>query len=401
MKKNIKISLFLLYFIFLFPLFLTFILGGASSSRVVSGSLSVRNYGEIIAIGFGFFFVSTNFKFFSDHCFNNKYLKPFFYLSFLYIGSTIWSDFKLLTFFRSTEFFIVGALSLVVYNEFSTVDNKFNHRGLRRYLYHIVMIGILNGLFKRIAFQTFAIEQNILADNGLALLLGGSFIICFYQNFFIKDKNKFVFFLFLGLVFVSNSLTAFVTVAICIFYLYLSRFNNNIKYLFFIFILITLVFYFFISDITLINEFLSYVSFRDVERIENLTGREKIWLLAIQELDGKILGSGFATDMHLLIDSFNNNQIREISSGHNVFLESYIAAKYLGIFLVLYSFYFWFKKAKICFQKNHAHLVEALVFFSLISGFTSSGYGGSLVSHPYILFWVTFTPLMVTYNNEK
>ena len=101
------------------------------------------------------------------------------------------------------------------------------------------------------------------------------------------------------------------------------------------------------------------------------------------------------------MNSMMDNQINEVSSGHNVFLESYIAAKYLGIFLVLYSFYFWFKKAKICFQKNHAHLVEALVFFSLISGFTSSGYGGSLVSHPYILFWVTFTPLMVTYNNEK
>ncbi len=401
MEKNIKISLYLLYFIFLFPLVLSFILDGASTSRVITGSLSIRNFGELIAIGFGLFFVSTNFKFFSDHCFNNKYLKPFFYLSFLYIGSTIWSDFRLFTFFRSTEFFIVGALSLVVYSEFSTVDNKFSHKGLRRYLSHIVIITILSGLLKKIAFTELVIKYNFLGDNASALLFSGCFLICFYQNFFLKEKNKLVIFLFFVVIFICNSLTALVTTVLCIFYLYLSKFDDKKKYLFLIITLTTLVIYFFIGDLIIINELLSYVSFRDIERIESLTGRKNIWLLTIQELDGKILGSGFATDMHILINSMMNNQINVVSSGHNVFLESYIAAKYLGIFLVLYSFYFWFKKAKICFQKNHAHLVEALIFFSLISGFTTSGYGGSLVSHPYILFWVTFTPLMLVYKNEK
>ena len=164
---------------------------------------------------------------------------------------------------------------------------------------------------------------------------------------------------------------------------------------------ITISIYFFIGDIKFINELLSYVSFRDIERIEHLTGRENIWFLTLYELDGRILGSGFATDMQILMIGFKNNQIDAVSSAHNVFLESYIAAKYLGVFFVLYSFYFWFKKAKFCFPKNHANLVEALVFFALISGITTSGYGGSLVSHPYILFWVTFTPTMVTYNNEK
>ena len=401
MNKNVKISLILLYFIFLFPLILTFFLGGGSTSRVISGSLSVRNYGEIIGIAFGIFFVFTHIKFFSKHCLNNKYLKPFFYLSFIYIGSTIWSDLRLLTFFRATEFFIIGVLSLIVYNEFSTVDNKFNHKGLRRYLYHIVIIGILSGLIKRIAFDDIIIEQNFLADNALALLLAGSFLICFYQNFFLKDKNKSVLFLFIGLVFFSFSLTALVTTVICIFYLYLSRSDDNKKYLFLIAILITLVIYFYIGDIRFINELLSYVSFRDIERIETLTGRENIWKLTLEELDGRILGSGFATDMQLLMSRFMLNEINTVSSGHNVFLESYIAAKWLGVIVVMYSFFFWFKKAKICFPKEHASLVESLVFFALISGFTSSGYGGSLVSHPYILFWVTFTPLIISTNNEK
>ena len=401
MNKNVKISLILLYFIFLFPLILTLFLGGASTSRIISGSFSIRNYGEIIGIAFGIFFVLTNIKFFSKHCFNNKYLKPFFYLSFIYIGSTIWSDFRLLTFFRATEFFIIGVLSLIVYNEFSTVDNKLNHKGLRRYLYHIVSIGILNALIKRIAFDELVIKHNFLADNALALLFAGSFLICFYQNYFLKEKNKFVFFLFIVMVFICNSSTAIVMIIICLFYLYLSRSDDSKKYLFLISISIIIIIYFYVGDIKFINELLSYLSLRDIERIEHLTGRENIWTLTLNELDGRILGSGFATDMQLLMGRFMLNEINTIASGHNVFLESYIAAKYLGLFFLLYSYYFWFKEAKFCFPKNHANLVEALIFFVLISGITSSGYGGSLVSHPYILFWVTFTPLMVTYNNEK
>ncbi|MDC1154421.1 hypothetical protein OAT05_03960, partial [Candidatus Pelagibacter sp.] len=97
------------------------------------------------------------------------------------------------------------------------------------------------------------------------------------------------------MVFFSYSLTALVTTVICIFYLYLSKSDDNKKYLFLITILITLVIYFSIGDIRFINELLSYVSFRDIERIETLTGRENIWKLTLEELDGRILGSGFAT----------------------------------------------------------------------------------------------------------
>ena len=400
MNKNTRYPLIILYFIFLFPIILTFILGGTASSIIVTGSFSIRNYGEIIAIAIAIFYIITNANFFYDRCLNNKYLKPFFYLSFVYIISTIWSDFKLLTFFRSIEFFVSSVLSLLIYNEFCTIDNKFNNKGLRRFLYHIITIGILNGLFKRIAFNDLLIQQNLLADNALAIILAGSFLICFYQKFFLKDNNKMFYFLFFALIFISYSLTAFVAVAVSIFYLYLARSNSNKKYLFIISILITVIVYFFIGQISIVSELLSYVSFRDLEKIESLTGRENIWKLTIEELDGRILGSGFATDMHLLMGRFMNNQIKEVSSGHNVFLESYIAAKWLGVTLVIYSFYFWYKKAKICFSKEHANLVESLILLAVISGFTVSGYGGSLVSHPHILFWVIFTPLIVSSNNE-
>ena len=120
-------------------------------------------------------------------------------------------------------------LSLVVYSEFSTVDNKFSHKGLRRYLYHIIIIAILSGLIKKIAFSELVIKYNFLADNASALLFSGCFLICFYQNFFLKEKNKLFPFLFFVVVFICNSLTALVTIVVCIFYLYLSRFGEKKK----------------------------------------------------------------------------------------------------------------------------------------------------------------------------
>ena len=54
------------------------------------------------------------------------------------------SEFRLLTFFRATEFLIIGLLSLLVYNQLTTIDNKLSYKGLRRYLLHIAIIGISN-----------------------------------------------------------------------------------------------------------------------------------------------------------------------------------------------------------------------------------------------------------------
>mgnify|MGYP001235290021 CR=1 FL=1 len=401
MANKIKFPLFLLYFVFIFPLLLSIALNAPSSSRIVSGSLSIRNYGEIISIIFCIFYILTNNKNFYIFFLKNNLLKPFFLLSGLYLISTIWSDSKLLTFFRATEFFVIGLISLYVYNGFCNINDKFNHKGLRNYLLHITLIGILYVFSKKIAFSEILIKQNFLADNALSLLLAGSFLICFYQQIKLNEKNKMFIFLFFAFIYLSYSLTSIITILICLTYLYTSKFNNKKKYIFLFSILILMFFYFFLSEIKFINQILSYISFRPIERIESLTGRENIWKLIIIELDGKFFGSGFATDQYLLLDRMRNFEVSSISSGHNVYLESYIASKWLGILLLLYSFYFWFRKANICFQKEHSNLVEALIVFAIISGFTSSGYGGSMVSHPYILFWVTFTPLMIATNNEK
>ena len=54
--------------------------------------------------------------------------------------------------------------------------------------------------------------------------------------------------------------------------------------------------------------------------------------------------------MYILLDNYNRNIIGEISSGHNTYLEGYIAAKWLGVGIILYSFYFWFKNSQKFFS---------------------------------------------------
>ena len=112
---------------------------------------------------------------------------------------------------------------------------------------------------------------------------------------------------------------------ICIIYLYLSKFDNNLKNLFFIFIVILLIFYFFIGGSKIIDEILAFISSRPIDRISHLTGRETIWQLILFELKDNFFGTGFSTDMYILLDKYNRNITGTVSSGHSTYLESYIA----------------------------------------------------------------------------
>tara|TARA_B100000925_G_scaffold261264_1_gene217851 strand:- start:303 stop:1514 length:1212 start_codon:yes stop_codon:yes gene_type:complete len=401
MQKNIKIPLFLLYFFFLFPLVLSIILNAPPSSVLTSGSLSVRNYGEIFALFLCGTYILLNSRFIIENYFKNKLLRPFFLLASLYYISTLWSEYKIFTLFRTTEFFFIGIIALITYNNLATENKKLDLSGVRKYLFHIVIIGILYSFLMRYAFSGIVISRNFLADNAISLSIVGSLLICFFHNFFLKDKNKILYFFLFSFFFLSYSLTAILSLAICLIYLYLSKFNNNSKNFYLIIIIILLIFYFFIGGSRIVDEILAFVSSRPIDRISHLTGREKIWELIFFELKDNFLGSGFATDMYILLDNYNRNIIGKISSGHNTYLEGYIAAKWLGVGIILYSFYFWFKNSQKFFPKKYSPLIQSLIFFAIISGFTTSGYGGSLVSNPYILFWVTFTPLVIFKNNDQ
>ena len=401
MQKNIKTPLFLLYFFFLFPLIISILLNAPSSSVLTSGSFSVRNFGEIFALFLCISYVLLNLRFILENYLKTSLLKPFFLLVALYYLSTTWSEYKIFTLFRTTEFLFIGVISLIAYNNLASVNEKLSFSGLRRYLLHIVLIGIFYSFLNRYAFSEIEFKQNFLADNGISLLIAGCILICFFHQFYLKEKNKLLYFFLFSFFFLSYSLTSIVALIICIIYLYLSKFDNNLKNLFFIFIITLLIFYFFIGGSKIIDELLAFISSRPVDRISHLTGRTNIWQLIFFELKDNFFGTGFSTDMYILLDKYNRNIIGQVSSGHSTYLESYIAAKWLGVGAILYSFYFWFENSKKYFPKKYVHLIQSLIFFAIVSGFTSSGYGGSLVSNPYILFWVTFTPIVILNYNEK
>ena len=74
----------------------------------------------------------------------------------LYYLSTTWSVYKIFTLFRTTEFLFIGIISLIAYNNLGAVNEKLSFSGLRKYLIHIVLIGI---------FIAFSIDMPFLGSN--------------------------------------------------------------------------------------------------------------------------------------------------------------------------------------------------------------------------------------------
>ena len=150
------------------------------------------------------------------------------------------------------------------------------------------------------------------------------------------------------------------------------------------------LFIFFFIQLEVVNNILSSISSRTLDNIVHLTGRSHIWALTFNELQNYRLGSGFGTDLFILKDQYMLGVISTIASAHSIYIESYIAAKWLGLSFLFYAYYLWFTKSVILFNLNQAYLIQALILFAILAGFTTSGFGGSVVSHPYTYFWIIF-----------
>jgi len=102
-QKNLGATKYL-YLFFLTPFIINILLGGSSTSLVVSGGFSVRNYSEVGMLAILALFIYNNKDYYIDTVIRSKNLRPFFMLSILYISSTLWSQYPLLTLFKSVEF---------------------------------------------------------------------------------------------------------------------------------------------------------------------------------------------------------------------------------------------------------------------------------------------------------
>ena len=127
-----------------------------------------------------------------------------------------------------------------------------------------------------------------------------------------------------------------------------------------------------------------------MESILTLTGRDNIWNSVFESLREYPFGTGYASDQYLLLDEYNLGILGEVSSAHSIYLESFIAAKYLGLGALIFSFIYWFRFSEKNFNQNLSRILQTLIFYSIICGFTNSGFGGSNINNPWILFWVVY-----------
>ena len=113
-NKNYLNILFLLYSFYSFPFIFSILRGGSSTSLITSNIFSPRNIAEIFMFFILFFFVFINLKNLKK-ILQNPQLKPFIYISLVYLISSSWSKYQLLTLFRSLEFIILSLTGLLVY----------------------------------------------------------------------------------------------------------------------------------------------------------------------------------------------------------------------------------------------------------------------------------------------
>ena len=394
-----------LYGFFLIPFIVNYIIGDKSSSHIITETFSVRNYTEIFLFFVLAIYLLIKKNYIFDNFIKHEMLRPFYFISALYIVSTIWSEYKLITFFRALEFFIVSLVALIALNSQVNPDSSHSTNSdniilIKKFVIHITIMGFLSGFLHKASYSENIIGWHFGRDNLFSNILGGGFIVYTYLYFIKKTKSLYL--LIAPILFsISFSLSSLLNMIVGLTYLYLSFNFKKLKYIFVIIILLIAIFHFFFTQIDLINTMLGLISSRSLESISNLTGREHIWTLILSELKNYKLGSGFATDLFILKEQFMFNFIKTISSAHNIYIEAFVAAKWLGLFCVIYAYYFWFVKAPIYFNLNESNLKQALILFAVLCGFTNSGFGGSVISHPYIYFWVIFAGSLKTIDKKE
>tara|TARA_S200000501_G_C20796828_1_gene732160 strand:- start:169 stop:1389 length:1221 start_codon:yes stop_codon:yes gene_type:complete len=397
-----SVAIKLLYIFFLLPFIINYIIGDKSSSHIISGAFSVRNYSEILCFMILSLYIISKRKYLFDNLIDHDLFKPFFYVSILYLASTIWSEYRLLTLFRSLEFVIISLVAFIAFNNKVNTENFDYDRMIiiRDYVVHLSIIGILYGFFHKASYSDNLLALHLPKGNLIANILGGGLIVFIYSYFVEKHKS---FYLIIIPIFfyISFSLSAFVNIFSSLAYIYLSFKFKKLKNFFIFFILSITASHFFLLQLDFINQLLSTISSRSISDVQNLTGRTHIWTLIFMEMKNYKIGAGFATDLFILKDQYFDNVISTLSSAHSIYVETYITAKWVGIFILIYSFYFWFKKSQIHFNVKQSYLIQGLVLYVALCGFTNSGFGGSVVSHPFTYFWIVIAGNLRIVNKKN
>ena len=170
-KKNYFKILFLLYSFYSFPFIFSILIGGSSTSLITTNIFSPRNIAEISMFFILCFFIFINLKNLKK-ILQNPQLKPFIYISLVYLISTSWSQYQLFTLFRSSEFIILSLTGLLVYTRIYEhlkelkVNNSLIYQ-IETYLFHLININLIHVFLHKFAFNEVVFGYNFLRDSDL------------------------------------------------------------------------------------------------------------------------------------------------------------------------------------------------------------------------------------------
>ena len=222
-KKNYFKILFLLYSFYSFPFIFSIIIGGSSTSLITTNIFSPRNIAEIFKFFILCFFIFINLKNLKK-ILQNPQLKPFIYISLVYLISTSWSQYQLFTLFRSSEFIILSLTGLLVYTRIYEhlkelkVNNSLIYQ-IETYLFHLININLIHVFLHKFAFNEVVFGYNFLRDNLLSNLVGGCLILhLFYKSVLTKQKIYIFFIIYFSFSYRFPWLHLFVFTIFCIYF---------------------------------------------------------------------------------------------------------------------------------------------------------------------------------------
>ncbi len=130
---------------------------------------------------------------------------------------------------------------------------------------------------------------------------------------------------------------------------------------------------------------------RETDSIIAMTGRMGIWQSVIEMMDSyPSWGAGFAMDQSVLLPLTWLGERGIVASAHNLFLESYIAARWVTVTMILCIFIDWWWYGFSLSRWPRA-MVYGLLIIALISANQISGIGGSAVNSTYTLALLVVT----------
>ena len=379
--------LFGIYLFYVLPTAGVWVLGEDLGTGVVmSESISTKNYLEIFATGICALLTIDALRRNSGfwRWLAGRTFAPVLLLGSVYLASTLWSIFPLYTLLRAVQFLTLTILA-TSYLHSSGTSEKSLKGAMEKLLVHVNVLFIVTTIFGSAAALadqgqgfTFTLLKNNLWSYSSGLLL-----LLILPDLLAGKVRRLPVVLVLISFIPSFSLAATLALIPAAFVLLTRRARIRVLPVAVIAIVFLLLVILAFGDE--IVALVAAATGRELEDLEQLTGRVTVWGYVVLFLQDFPLGSGFASDQTLIKDLIIFGDMSIISSAHNVFLEAYIAAKWIGVGLLTALYVHLWRLGSAWKSLQMESFQHAAVLYLLICGLANSGFGGSAVASPFAI----------------